>query len=242
MAMPFHHPWQWLRIVTGSLVWALGVAGLLWVASPAYATGVYQMPDLSAGEDTWIIDDANQISRLNEGKISTALSQLATETGYEVRLVTLHRLDYGETAQTFTDELFQTWFPTPDEQANQVLLVLDDVTNSAGIRVGAAVAETLTPDTATSIAEETAIVPLLEDNKYNQALLDVVDRVVPVLSGEADPGPPVFDDAYDAEGTFATAEETDANRSNAIVWVIGLLIAATVIPMATYYLYLAIGN
>jgi len=226
----------------GSLVWVLGLAGLLWVASPAYATGVYQMPQLSAGDDTWIIDDANQISRLNEGKISTELSQLAAETGYEMRLVTLHRLDYGETAQSFADELFQTWFPTPDEQANQVVLALDDVTNSAGIRVGSAAAERLTPDIATSIAEETVIVPLLEGNKYNQAVLDVVDRVVPVLSGEADPGPPVFDDAYDAEGTFATAEETDANRSNAMIWVIGLLVAATVIPMATYYLYLAIGN
>ncbi|MHC5729121.1 MAG: photosystem II repair protein Psb32, partial [Nostoc sp.] len=31
------------------------------------------------------------------------------------------------------------------------------------------------------------------------------------------------------------AEET--NQGNATAWVVGLLIAATVIPMATYYIY-----
>ncbi|MFM8009184.1 MAG: YgcG family protein, partial [Dolichospermum sp.] len=37
------------------------------------------------------------------------------------------------------------------------------------------------------------------------------------------------------EGTFTKAEDTD--KENATVWVVGLLIAATVIPMATYYIY-----
>lgn len=39
------------------------------------------------------------------------------------------------------------------------------------------------------------------------------------------------------EGTFKTAEETNKDKGNATAWVVGLLIAATVIPMATYYLY-----
>ncbi len=38
------------------------------------------------------------------------------------------------------------------------------------------------------------------------------------------------------EGTFTKAEDTD--QENATAWIIGLLIAATVIPMATYYIYL----
>jgi uncharacterized protein len=37
------------------------------------------------------------------------------------------------------------------------------------------------------------------------------------------------------EGTYKKAEET--NQGNATAWVVGLLIAATVIPMATYYIY-----
>jgi uncharacterized protein len=42
-------------------------------------------------------------------------------------------------------------------------------------------------------------------------------------------------DNIQVEGTFATPEET--KESNAIPWVIGLLLAATVIPMVTYYWY-----
>ncbi|MEM6591554.1 MAG: YgcG family protein, partial [Cyanobacteria bacterium P01_C01_bin.73] len=37
-------------------------------------------------------------------------------------------------------------------------------------------------------------------------------------------------------------EETEENRSNATIIVVGFLIAATVIPMATYYLYQSIGG
>jgi uncharacterized protein len=65
--------------------------------------------------------------------------------------------------------------------------------------------------------------------------MDASDRLVAILSGEPDPGPPVVASNIQTEGTFATPEETAG--SNATIWVIGLLIAATVIPMATYFLY-----
>jgi uncharacterized protein len=208
----------------------------------AEATGVYQMPNLMAGDTTWVIDDASLISRLNEGKLGKRFEQLAAETGTEVRLVTLHRLDYGETPESFADALFEKWFPGEDAGGNQVLIVLDDVTNGVAIRRGAAAADTLTDDIVTSVAEETIGIPLRQGNKYNQALLDASDRLVAVLSGEPDPGPPVENTSFEIEGTFATAEETEENRSNATVIVVGFLIAATVIPMATYYIYQAMGG
>lgn len=210
--------------------------------APANAIATYQLPSVTAGEDTWIVDDAKIISRLNEGKISNRLSQLAAETGKEVRLVTIHHFDYGETIDSFTDKLFEAWYPTPEAQANQVLLVLDELTKVVGIRVGEAAAELLPAATAESVAQETVLVPLLEGDKYNQALLDGTDRLVAVLAGEEDPGPPAFDDAFDAEGTFATAEETDESRNNSTVLLIALLALATIIPMATYFFYQFMGS
>jgi len=68
------------------------------------------------------------------------------------------------------------------------------------------------------------------------------DRLVAVLSGEADPGPPEEVTSFEIESTFASAEETEENRGNATIIVVGFLIAATVIPMATYYIYQAIGG
>ncbi|MFN6460331.1 MAG: photosystem II repair protein Psb32 [Nostoc sp. DedVER02] len=204
-------------------------------AAPALATGVYQIPSLTAGNNTWVLDQAEVISRLNEGKISSALEDLAKQTDKEVRIVTVRRLDYGETPESFTKELFEKWFPTKEAQANQTLLVIDTVTNGTAIITGDKVKPLLTDSIAESVATETVSVPLRDGNKYNQAFLDASDRLVAVLSGKADPGPPQITDNVQVEGTYKKAEET--NQGNATAWVVGLLIAATVIPMATYYIY-----
>jgi uncharacterized protein len=209
------------------LPWQISIA-------PAQATGIYDFPVTPVAGD-WVIDEAEILSRLTEGTVSEQLGALAKQTGQEVRLVTIHRLDYGETIDSFTDQLFEKWFPTPDAQDHQALLVLDNVTNTTAIRTGAAVKAAMTDETAQSIAQETLLTPLRKGNKYNQAFADAGDRLVAVLSGEPDPGPPVIVADVQTEGTFATPEET--KQSNATAWVIGLLVAATVIPMATYYLY-----
>jgi uncharacterized protein len=209
------------------------VSGL--VAAPANAIGVYQMPKIGVGEPTWVIDKAEVLSRLNEGKLSSNLENLAKKTGTEVRMATIRRLDYGETPESFTNALFEKWFPTPQEQANQILLVIDTVTNGTAIRTGEAVKSTLSDEIAKSVASETLSVPLRQGNKYNQGLLDASDRLVAVLSGQPDPGPPVVEEKIEVASTFKSAEETDTKNST--VWVVVILVIATVVPMATYFFY-----
>ncbi|MDJ1183744.1 photosystem II repair protein Psb32 [Roseofilum casamattae] len=219
--------------------WHLAFSLLLlmcfWSIAPqlAGATGVYQMPVVNAGDDTWVVDDAEALSRINEGKLSQQMRQLAEDTGSEVRFITIRRLDYGETIESFTESLFETWFPTRETQANQVLLVLDVVTNNSAIRTGDSVKELMSDAIATSVSDETIQIPLRAGDRYNQAFIGAGDRIATVLSGEPDPGPPVVKDTLQAESTFASVEETQ--ESNATTWVIVLLILATVIPMVTYF-------
>ncbi len=228
---------NWQRVLQRLLVGvATFVLAIFLVAVPAYATSIYEVPNLTSA--TGIVDKAEILSVLTEGKISSELEKLANETGYDVRFVTIHRLDYEETAQSFTNKLFEKWFPTPAAQANQVLLVIDNLTNNTGIRTGSKVKEIMPDATAQSIAQETVLVPLKEGNKYNQAFLDASDRLTAILSGQEDPGPPQVKDNVQVEGTFATPEETKS--SNATFWVITFLIVATIVPMATYYFYLYI--
>lgn len=205
------------------------------IALPASATGVYQIPKVTPGDRPWVIDQAEVISRVNEGKISSDLEKLAKETGNEVRIVTIRRFDYGDTAESFTKALFEKWFPTPEAQANQTLLVIDTLSSGTAIRTGDTAKSRLSDDIAQSVVDETILAPLKEGEKYNQAFLDASDRLVAVLSGKPDPGPPQIASNVSTESTFKSAEETDTG--NATVWVIGLLLAATIIPMATYYLY-----
>jgi uncharacterized protein len=205
------------------------------VAAPANATGVYQMPNIRAGEPTWVIDKAEVLSRVNEGRLSNTLDDLTRKTGKEVRMVTIHRLDYGETIESFTKALFDKWFPTPEAKAKQALLVIDTLTNTTAIQTGDAVKSLMSDDIAESVVAETVAVPLRNGNKYNQALLDASDRLVAVLSGEPDPGPPVVQETEQVAGTFKSAEETDTKNST--IWVVVILVIATVVPMATYFFY-----
>jgi uncharacterized protein len=227
---------HWQRAVRSlfAVVMGLVLVGQLWAIDTvaAHATGAYNFPP-RVGDATWVIDEASILSRLSEGKLSEQLEKLAATTGNQVRFVTIHRLDYGETIDSFTQQLFDQWFPTPEAQAQQTLIVLDNVTNTTAIRTGDAVKSLMADDIAQSVVRETMQVPLRDGNKYNQAFADAGDRLEAVLSGQPDPGPPVVEVNVQTAGTFA--EETDTG--SATLWVVGLLLAATIIPMATYYLY-----
>lgn len=211
---------------------ALVLSTLVW-ATPAFATSLYEVPPVADG--VRVVDLAEIISRFNEGKLTETFNDLANRTGQEVHFVTIRRLDYDETIDSFADKLFKQWFPAPEASANQTLVVLDNVTNNSAIVTGEKVKSVMSDGIAKSASQETMQVPLQKGDRYNQAFLDVGDRLVAVLSGETDPGPPVVVDNVKTEGTFASREETA--QSSAIPWVIGLLIAATVIPMVTYYWY-----
>lgn len=209
------------------------------LATPAIATGLFDLPDFDA-DKVWVVDTADAISNANESKLTKTFEQLAEEYGQEVRMVAIRRLDYGETVDSLAEEIFQDWYPTPEARDNQTLLVLDTLTNNVAIRSGDSAQKLVTPEIAESLIDDTVGYNIRNGNKYNQAFNDAGDRLVAVLSGLEDPGPPEMDDGIQIEGTFTKAEDTD--DGSATIWVIGFLIVATIIPMATYYWYVGFGN
>lgn len=222
----------------------LGLIGGLLLLSTAFpvqaATSPRDIPDISQDNGVSVVDQAEVVSRTNEGKLNTLLQEIADTTGADVKLVVIRRLNYGETVNSFADELFDRWYPTAEDRKDKVLLVFDTITNNATIRVGEGLKDRLPPEIATSVVEDTIGVPIREDNKYNLAFLNASNRLGTVLAGEPDPGPPEVQDDLQVEGTFTKAEDTDTQNST--VWVVGLLIAATVIPMATYFAYVLLTD
>jgi uncharacterized protein len=234
MTRPIYPCWQWRKVMQQCFMAVMAVLLVLPIgAGSAIATATFDVPMVKAGSSTWVIDQGEVLSALNEGSLNKKLSQLAEKTGNEVRFVTIRRFDYGQTAPTFTNELFERWFPTPEEQANQTLVLLDTQTKTTGIRTGEKVKGIMTDEIANSIADETMLPPIREGS-YNQGFLDGANRLSLVLSGEPDPGPPVVV-VTEVESTFTKSEATD--DKSATILVVVLLIAATVIPMATYYWY-----
>lgn len=236
--MPIQSIFLWLENVIKTVL--ILVAILLCLATPAMATGVYDLPNPNT-QDIWVVDTADAISFANQTKLTATLKNLARETSREIRMVAIRRLDYGETIDSLADELFSTWYPDSATQANQTLLVMDTLTNNVALRTGEAAKTLVNDDIAKSIVDETIGYDLRKGNKYNQAFIDASDRLVAIYSGQEDPGPPAIIDEIQTEGTFTKAEETDAKSST--VWVIVLLLLATVIPMATYFWYVGLpGN
>jgi uncharacterized protein len=234
MARPIYSYWQWHKVLRQCLITVTAILLMLPVsAGSAIATGIADVPLVRAGSPTKVIDQGEVLSVLNEGALDKQLNKLAETTGNEVRFITIRRFDYGQTAPTFANALFERWFPTPEDQANQTLVLLDTQTKTTGIRTGDKVKSIMADDVAQSIAGETMLVPIREGN-YNQGFLDAASRLSLVLSGEPDPGPPEIK-VVEVESTFTKAEETD-DRSASIIVVV-LLLAATIIPMATYYWY-----
>ena len=131
--------------------------------------------------------------------------------------------------------MFQKWFPTPESAANQILLVLDTVTNNSAIQTGEKAQSLLTDDIAESVAQDTLKYPLRKGNKYNEAFIAASDRLATILSGKPDPGARKEEDNINVESTFKSAEET--NDTSATIIVVVLLVVATVVPMATYYYF-----
>ncbi len=232
-----HYTLQKLRDKLGPIV-LLSVMLIQLCIFPAQATNIYDVPDFE--ENAYVVDQAEVLSRATEGKINSDFRSLEETSGQETYIVTVRRLDYDVTIEKFTQDLFQRWFPNPEDQTKVTLLTIDVQTDNTAIVTGEGVKTVMSDAIAQSIAKETVLVPLKYGNRYNQAFSDATDRLAIVLSGQEDPGPPVVKDNVNAESNFASREET--KEGGGFTWVIVLLVLSTVIPMATYYGYVYLGN
>jgi len=212
-------------IITLSLALCLGCTPTVFASEPI------DLPELAEIEPhTWVIDFANTVSSYTEGQVNTKLDKLTAETGEEVRFVTVARIDFGQPTNKFAQELFQRWFPTAEAQAKQTLVLIATEDRRTAIAQGSEAKSLTTEEIAKSIDTETVFFPT-QKAEFNKAVTEGSDRLIAVLSGQPDPGAPVVFVAPEVEVAPAKPEDPQATT----LWVVGLLIAATVIPMVTYY-------
>jgi uncharacterized protein len=202
----------------------------------AMAIEVYDIPSLAEIEttsgQTWAIDGASVLSSSTEAAATNQLKELAKDTGLQIRFVTVDRIDFGQPIEQFATELFEKWFPTDAEKANQALFLIATEDHRTAVQIGNKVKALLTEEKAKSVALETMFVPTQKAN-YNQAVADGMGRLSLILAGKPDPGPPVVMEEKGSTSTYLKAEDTNPGVSTVVVIV--LLVLATAIPMVTYY-------
>ncbi|CAN1212544.1 photosystem II repair protein Psb32 [Tumidithrix helvetica PCC 7403] len=231
-----------LKQLTKQAIARLILVGLVLFATCHLFTGaaialeVYDIPSLAEIEtkngQTWVIDGAGVLSTSTEAAATNQLKDLAKDTGLQVRFVTVDRIDFGQPVAQFTTELFDKWFPTDADKANQALLLIATEDHRTAFQIGDKVKALLNEEQAKSVALETMFVPTQKAN-YNQAVADGTNRLALILTGKPDPGPPAIVEEKGETSNYTKAEDTDIGGSTVLVIV--LLIAATIIPMVTYY-------
>ena len=210
-------------------LFSFGVCLLLWApASLAVA------PEALGATlpDTLVIDEADVLSRASRGELESKLRSFEDQR-VDARLITLRRLDYGISLNSFGEELLETW---SSPSGNPLLLMLIETQNKrSAVVADQKLEEQLPSSLLTSTARTTMTVPLREGDRYRQASVDGLTRLSTVLSGAEDPGPPQEIERVTLPTNIPTRAETE--ESDATKWVIILLVLGTIIPMATWWVF-----
>ena len=205
-----------LRGLMAGVLSAMLLAGLCWPLE-ALATGVQDFP--AQLPSSAVID--KRLESLNEDHV-------------DARLLTLRRLDYGLSLESLGQQLIERWGAT-DPDSNLLLLLIESQNNSAAVVASAELLNQLPDSLLSSTAISTMGLPLREGARYRQAGLDALDRLDTVLQGGEDPGPPQLLERLPIETNIPTKEETAS--SNALLWVVVLLVVGTLVPMITWWVF-----
>ena len=213
-----------------SVISALLLAGLVW-PQQALATGVQDFPaELPSSS---VLDTADLLSRAASTDLDKRLQDLAQDH-VDARLVTLRRLDYGLSLDALGQQLVERWSGADPDSA-LLLLLIESQNNSAAVVASPDLLDQLPEPLLSSTAISTMGLPLREGARYRQAGLDALDRLAVVLQGGEDPGPPQLLERLPIETNIPSREDTAS--SNALLWVVVLLVVGTLVPMITWWVF-----
>lgn len=217
--------------VAASVALATATAG----TAPSALAGEFDILNTpTPTQGSYVVDDAKVLSKASEGALRKSLTDLETETGFHIDVVTTRKLTFAADAYEFADKTIEKWYPTK-ELGDKKGLVLVVTAGKEGAVVGGPAFVKTAGVTGDSIAGES--IPFYGDkDAWNEAVLSSVKRLDAVIRGGEDPGPPKVNTGK-AGRSYKTKEETDAKKVNFSTAVIGLLVISFVAPMAQYFAY-----
>lgn len=198
--------------------------------APIYALSPSDFP--SDRPNTQVFDNADVLSLSTKSEIEKKLDTLGNGK-LDARLITLRGLDYGYSLGKLGEGLINRW--TDNSQTGQVpllLFIIETGNNQSAIIADEQLDTQLPISIQINTAKTTMNLPLKDGQKYRKASIEAIERIDTVLNGGDDPGPPL-QKVFNTETNIPTKEEV--SNSNATIWVIGLLVIGTIVPMATWW-------
>ncbi|MEB3156551.1 MAG: TPM domain-containing protein [Cyanobacteriota bacterium] len=216
---------SWLALLAAAIL-------LLLPLEPLWALSALDFP--SQPPEQRVVDQAAVLSRATASDLQRRLEAIST-AGVTAHLVTIRNLDYGLSSQDLARQLAERWQPPAAAGAGELLLLIDGQSNNAAIAVSPGLEERLPAGLLRSTASATMGPALRDGGRYRQASLDALQRLSAVLAGEEDPGVPAAAEVPAVVTNIPSREETAS--SNALRWVIVLLVVGSVVPMVTWWVF-----
>lgn len=213
------------RVARGVAVAAAVAAIGTGIAAPALA----EVPN--AAPSGFFYDEPMLVQKSSSGLFGKALQSIKNRTGYSVRFVMVKSFPYGESPNDYAEELFGQWALG----GNDILFVASPKLARAGVSVGDNAKALITPEISESLCNETYALKA-GDELYSSAVLEVSNRLIPLLAGEKDPGPPDMT-TREVSQTYKTKAETSNQRQKYITVVAAILIISVVAPLLQTYWY-----
>jgi uncharacterized membrane protein YgcG len=173
------------------------------------------------------------LNKTTRKSVAEELKRLEEETGFRLEVATVRKLEFESDAFAFGDKLVGKWFPGAKD--NKGVLLVVTAGKDGALTGGPAFMEAVGDALIDSVVGDNVSI-LTEEEKYNEAVASSVTRVSAVLSGKADPGPPVREERV-RKRTYKTKSETASTRPATATIVLTLLGISVVVPMLQYFGY-----
>ncbi|MCU0534486.1 MAG: TPM domain-containing protein [Hydrococcus sp. Prado102] len=150
-------------------------------ALPSYALTVREVPNPRQTNNGWVTDSANILSDRTEDQLNQMISQLETQNGTEIAVVTVPETSPSPSPKQFATELFNYWGIGKAERDNGILLLISVGDRRTEIETGYGV-ESILPDAKVGNIINTQITPQFKQKHFDegtlagtQALIDAVE-------------------------------------------------------------------
>merc|ERR1712113_966750 len=193
---------------------------------------------------TYYIDDASVLSRVARAEINNKLSDLENRTGFKLVVSTVRKIEFDPDAYSFTEKVFNKWHKSDGGEKNKILifcksgfLLLVTANRDGALFCGNSFTKALGDELIDSVVGENIPV-FTEEEKFNEAILSSINRIVATLDGKEDPGAPQRK-ALNRKRTYKTKEETERAKPVTGTIVVTLLFLAFLVPMLQFYGYVS---
>ena len=188
---------------------------------PSYALTVQDVPNPQTEYGGWVTDMAEILSPNTEAKLNQAISELHSQTGEEIAVVTVPETTPAPSVKAFTTKLFNYW----DIGRNGVLLLVSKSDRRVEITTGYGI-EAILPNAQVSGIIQKEIIPQFRQGNFEDGILAGIKSLVTKLAGDI---ATLQDLAVDTNNT------ADSNQQSGFVALGILVITVLVLPSFWYF-------